>query len=91
MNSHLSKEIQDVYSREQELPRNVIITDIVVISVTREIKRKVVEEKKRKENVFQNNYFKHENILAFLSRTYHYVQSALYRLNHNTTMQQKFG
>lgn len=91
MNTHLSKEIQDVYSREQELPRNVIITDIVVISVTWEIKRKVVEEKEGKENVFQNNNFKLENILTFLSITYHYVHSALYRLNHNKTMQQKFG
>lgn len=91
MNNHLSREIQEVYSREQELPRNVIITNNVVISVTREIKRKVVEEKEKKENVFQNNYFKPENILAFLSRTYHYVQSAQHRINHNKTMQQKFG
>lgn len=91
MNNHCRREIQEVYSREQELPRNVIITDIVVISVTREIKRKVVEDKQEKENVFQNNYFKLENILTFLSRTYHYVQSALHRLNHNKTMQQKFG
>lgn len=45
MNNLLSKEIQDAYSREQELPGNVIITNTVVISVTREIKRKVVEEK----------------------------------------------
>lgn len=58
VNNHLSREIQEVYSREQELPRNVIITDTVVISVTRKIKRKVVEEKEEKENVFQNNYFK---------------------------------
>lgn len=55
MNNHCRREIQEVYSREQELPRNVIITDIVVISVTREIKRKVVEDKQEKENVFQNN------------------------------------
>lgn len=91
INNHLSKEIQEAYSREQELPRNVIITDTVVIAVTREIKRKVVEEEEEKENVFQNNYFKLENILTFLSRTYHYVQSALHRLNRNKTMQQKFG
>lgn len=58
MNNHLSSKIQEGYSREQELPRNVIITDTVVISVTRKIKRKMVEEKKEKENVFQNNYFK---------------------------------
>lgn len=58
MNNHLSRKIQEGYSREQELPRNVIITDTVVISVTRKIKRKMVEEKKEKENVFQNNYFK---------------------------------
>lgn len=89
MNNHLSRETQEVYSRQQELTRNVIIPDTVVITVTGEIKRKVVEEEK--ENVFQNNYFKLENILTFLSRTYHYVQSALHRLNHNKTMQQKFG
>lgn len=87
MNNHRRREIQEVYSREQELLRNVIITDTVVISVTREIKRKVMEETEEKENVFQNNYFKLENILTFLSRTYHYVQSALHRLNHNKTMQ----
>lgn len=91
MNNHRRREIREVYSREQELLRNVIITDTVVISVTREIKRKVMEETEEKENVFQNNYFKLENILTFLSRTYHYVQSALHRLNHNKTMQQKFG
>lgn len=87
MNNHRRREIREVYSREQELLRNVIITDTVVISVTREIKRKVMEETEEKENVFQNNYFKLENILTFLSRTYHYVQSALHRLNHNKTMQ----
>lgn len=87
MNNRRRREIREVYSREQELLRNVIITDTVVISVTREIKRKVMEETEEKENVFQNNYFKLENILTFLSRTYHYVQSALHRLNHNKTMQ----
>lgn len=87
MNNHRRREIREVYSREQELLRNVIITDTVVVSVTREIKRKVMEETEEKENVFQNNYFKLENILTFLSRTYHYVQSALHRLNHNKTMQ----
>lgn len=41
MNDHLSREIQEVYSREEELPRNVIIRDTVTLSVTKETKRKV--------------------------------------------------
>lgn len=48
MNNHRRREIREVYSREQELLRNVIITDTVVISVTREIKRKVMEETEEK-------------------------------------------
>lgn len=46
MNNLVSREIQEVYSREQELPRNVIITDTVMTSVTKETKRKVAEWKK---------------------------------------------
>lgn len=37
MNNHLRRETQEVYSREQELPRNVTITD-TVISVTKKTK-----------------------------------------------------
>jgi len=39
VNNHLSREIKEVYSREQELPRNVIITDTTIVSVTRDQKK----------------------------------------------------
>lgn len=51
-NNYLSREKQEVFSREQELPRNVIITDTMMISVTKETKRKVAEWKVEKEKAF---------------------------------------
>lgn len=49
VNNHLSREIQEVYSREHKLPRNVIITDTVMIPVTKRLEEKWQNGKRRKD------------------------------------------
>lgn len=40
VSNHLSREIRELYSREHELPRNVIIADTVMVPVTERDQKK---------------------------------------------------
>lgn len=51
-NNHLSREIQELYSREQELPRNVISTDTMMICDKRP-REKWPNGKRRKKRPFK--------------------------------------